>query len=104
MNLEELKNEIAKQTGVPAALLKGETLEENIARAKALLAFRREKYGIPEEPKSTAQLFAEWMQGGDPDPVQLGKYPQVTDGGEITETGQKKTTMEVFSEWAAGKL
>ena len=37
MTTEELKQEIAQRTGIPAALLTGETAEENIAQAKAIV-------------------------------------------------------------------
>lgn len=42
MTIEELKQTIEQRTGVPASFLTGETAEENIAQAKALLAYKRE--------------------------------------------------------------
>lgn len=58
MTTEELKQEIAQRTGIPAALLTGETAEENIAQAKALLAYKREHE--VQRPKTTREQFADW--------------------------------------------
>ena len=59
MTLEEVKQAIEQHAGVPAALLTGETAEENIAQAKALLAYRREQ--TPKRPRSPEEQFAEWL-------------------------------------------
>ena len=61
MNLGELKQRIEQQAGVPAVLLTGETAEENIAQAKALLAYKREYE--QQRPKTTAEQFADWIGG-----------------------------------------
>lgn len=61
MNTEELKQEIAQRTGIPAALLTGETAEENIAQAKALLAYKREHEA--QRPKTAQEQFADWIGG-----------------------------------------
>lgn len=61
MTLEELKQEIAQRTGVQASLLKGETAEENIAQAKAFLAYKREHEA--QRPKTAAEQFADWFGG-----------------------------------------
>lgn len=61
INLEDLKQTIENKAGVPASLLTGETAEENIAQAKAILAFKREREA--QRPKSTREQFAEWMTG-----------------------------------------
>ncbi len=60
MSIEEIKRTIEHKTGVPAYLLKGETLEENIAQAKAILAYKGAS--DPEEPKAPAEQFAEWFK------------------------------------------
>lgn len=113
MTLEEVKQEISLKTGVPASLLTGETVEEDIALAKALLAYKREHEA--QEPKSTAQQFAEWTsaQFGEEPPAdettaalyeieQAAKgpnYPTVTDGGEVEHAGSQGTTKEQFEQW-----
>lgn len=55
MDIEELKQEIEDYTGIPADSLTGETAEENIAQAKALLAYKR------EQGKTTRDQFTTWM-------------------------------------------
>ena len=59
MTIDELRQEIEQRTGVPASLLTGETLEENIAQAKALLAFKKE--GNDNRKKSTGEQFVDWI-------------------------------------------
>lgn len=61
MNIEELKQTIEQRTGVPASLLKGETAEENIAQAKALLAYKRESE--QQRPKTATEQFSDWFSG-----------------------------------------
>ena len=111
MNLEELRQEIERRTGVPATLLTGETAEENIAQAKALLAFRMGRE--TQKPKSTAEQFAEWMQSQEnvpdqteapPDP-DAGNYPVLKDGGCVNvDLGDPRTTAAQFAEWAGAQL
>ena len=61
MTIEELKQTIEQRTGVPASFLTGETAEENIAQAKALLAYKREAQ--QQRPKTTAEQFSDWLGG-----------------------------------------
>ena len=116
MILEELKANIEKQTGVPAYLLTGETAEENIAQAKALLAYKREAEA--QKPKTTKEQFAEWMNArtgaGLPDRSaaalaqieeqarrEAGGYPILKDGGSAgLNLGEYGNTKEQFAEWA----
>ena len=65
MAYEELKQEIERLTGVPANLLTGETAEENINQAEALLAYKRRLEA--SRPKSTKEQFGEWFN------AQLGR-------------------------------
>ena len=112
MTLDELKQSIEQRTGVPASLLHGETAEENIAQAKALLAYKRECE--QQRPKTTAERFAEWAgeqledrqrqtaealglhyeKSTNPavaalediaerERVESGGYPNIKDGGEL---------------------
>lgn len=93
MNMDELKQEIEKRTGVPAALLSGSTGAEIISRAKSLIEYRKNY-----EPQSNRECFAEWFndQVGAEDPSILemdnlslihrelcGAYPVLHDGGEV---------------------
>lgn len=61
MKIEDIKREIEQRAGVPASLLTGETVEENIAQAKALLAYKREYE--QQRPKTTAEQFSDWIGG-----------------------------------------
>ncbi len=68
MTIEEIKQTIEQHTGVPASLLTGETAEENIAQAKALIAYKRELIAYKREyeqqrPKTTAEQFSDWIGG-----------------------------------------
>lgn len=120
MNLDEVKQAIEKQTGVPANLLNGETIEENIAQAKALLAYKREAEA--ERPKSAKEQFAQWLnaQQGIEDQdtagqalaqieerarVEAGGYPILQDGGGVNvNVGDGRTAKEQFAEWAGQKM
>lgn len=79
MDINELKNEVEARTGIPVSLLTGETSEEVIAKAKAILAFKKEH--AAEAPQTPAQQFAKWMQA--------------TQGiGEADEAGQALADLE----------
>lgn len=114
MNIEELKQEIESRTGVPASLLTGETAEENIAQAKALLAFRREQE--PQRPKTTREQFSEWyraVQGIEEQDaagaalaqieeaarVNAGGYPMLQDSGEVAVTADPRPNYEKFADF-----
>lgn len=119
MILEELKQTIEKQTGIPATLLNGETAEENIAQAKALLAYKRE--ADAQRPRSAAEQFSDWMnaqQGIEKQDtagealarieeqarVDAGGYPILRDGGSVNvNTGDGRSAREQFSEWIGQK-
>lgn len=119
MTLEELKQEIAERTGVPALLLTGETAEENIAQAKALLAYKRDAEADTQRPRSTTEQFTDWLTARDgieqPDTagqaladieeqarVEAGGYPMTRDAGEANYT-PSKNTKEQFAEWVSGR-
>lgn len=121
MNMENLKRAIEQRTGVPASLLTGETAEENIAQAKALLAYKRE--AEDSRQKDTQAQFAEWFAAftgiEQPDEtakalediaeaarVEAGGYPRIQDGGEIDHAGMPdgRSTAEQFGEWLGRKL
>ena len=112
--MDELKKLIEQRTGVPAALLGGETAEENIARAKALLAYREQLSGGGSSPRDR---FAAWARQelGDEEPEftpmgalnaieagirqASGSAPQLKDGGEVTNLPSGGSTAEQFAEW-----
>lgn len=114
MNLEEVKQEIEQRTGVPASFLTGETAEENIAMAKALLAYKKKK--AAEAPRSPREQFAEWargMAGEAPQNaaedalapleealrVDAGGYPMTADAGEVGNIPDPRPAREQFAEW-----
>lgn len=120
MNIDEIKQEIEKRTGVPASLLNGETAEENIAQAKALLAYKREAEA--ERPKSTREQFTEWLnaqqnaeaqdtagaalaQIEERARIEAGGYPILKDnGGAGVDPGDSRTARQQFTEWAEKAL
>lgn len=44
MDLKEIKQEIAQNTKIPIDLLTGDSAEETIARAKALICYQRDTH------------------------------------------------------------
>ncbi len=109
MTNEELKQEIVQRTGIPADLLTGETAEENIVRAKALIKFAKDR--TPEQPKSTRESFAAWfneVQGTEQEDNRMQaitdlensmrSYPVLTDGGEA-QGMNARPAKESFAEW-----
>lgn len=120
MNMDDLKMRIEHDTGVPAALLTGETAEECIVQAKALLALKRD-YSYQPAQKTTREQFADWMRGqlGEEPPQdtttaaleaiardaaeEAGRYPIVADAGEVDAGPAPRSTSEQFAEWFAQK-
>ena len=113
MENTEIKTMISERLGVPVCLLTGETPEEDLACAKAVLAFKREYEQTRE--KSNAEKFEEWFcdQMGIERPDQLqdalseveeavrvssGVYPNLSDRGEA-HLGDNRSTKEKFAEW-----
>lgn len=115
MTIEELKQEIARRTGVPVVLLTGETAEENIAQAKAFLAYKREHQA--QQPKSHAEQFKAWFneqygieeqdEAGaalaeieEQTRLDAGGYPYLQDGGSVNvNLGDTRSAKEQFTEW-----
>ena len=129
MTLEVIKDEISRRTGIPAHLLTGNTLDENIEQAKALLSFKLEysenndpAASEPSAPKSAREQFAEWASNAfQPNAVILdfasifaqpsetapmldpsNGYPKLQDNGEPTNgTGiDLRSSMQKFEDWA----
>ena len=118
MTTEELKQEIAQRTGVPVVLLTGETAEENIAQAKAFLAYKREHEA--QRPKSHAEQFKAWFneqygieeqdeagaalaQIEEQARLDAGGYPMTKDSGEVTNMPDPRPAREQFAEWFGQK-
>lgn len=122
MTLDELKQTIEQRTGVPASLLTGETAEEAVAQAKAMLAYKREHE--QKRPQTTAEQFSAWAgaeMGLDAPQdtagaalaeiaeairVERGGYPIVHDGGQIdiNRLPDPRPAKEQFAGWASQQL
>ena len=125
MSMDELKQTIEQRTGVPAEFLHGETAEETIALARALLAYKRdvEKKADALRTKSTREQFDEWFSAeyGAEEPqdgrtealaeieeaarIAGGGYPRIKDGGEIDHSTlpDSRPTWQQFAEWFDNK-
>ncbi len=93
MTIDELKQQIEQRAGLPASLLKGETPEEILTAAEALLTYKQQCE--EERPKSTAEQFSAWfnaVQGTEEQDTAAKalaeiadsyrmEYPQIKDGG-----------------------
>ena len=118
MSIEELKQIIEQRTGVPASLLTGETAEENIAQAKAILAYKRD-LGT-QTPRTTRDQFAEWLNASqgkeaqdtagaalaeieDAARMEAGGYPAVQDSGEAAGLPDPRPARDQFAEWFGQK-
>ena len=133
MTIEELKQQIEQRAGVPASLLTGETAEEVVARAKAVLAYKREHEA--QRPKTAQEQFADWIgaqledkdrrtaellgrhyEAPPADPagaalaevaeayrVEAGGYPMTKDSGEVTNMPDPRPAREQFAEWFGQK-
>lgn len=118
MNVEELKQIIEQRTGVPASLLAGETAEENIAQAKALLAYK--KVAEAQHPKDCRDKFIDWLGDNlctrdEPQDmadaeldniaeavrVEAGGFPMLKDDGQIdvNKMSSGGSAQEQFAEW-----
>lgn len=60
MNIEQVRKEIEKKLGVPAELLTGSTIEENVKQAVDILDYKSQ-FETPEK-KSPAKQFSEWIE------------------------------------------
>ena len=72
--IRDMRDKVAGELKVPASLLTGDTEEACAAQANAILEFSRG-----------------------------GAYPQLKDGGEVTNIA-KPTTRQKFADWAADNL
>lgn len=125
MELDALKQLISDKTGIPKDMLTGETAEENVARAKALLAYKKEQGQDSREPKSTREQFKEWCertqldvpQQEDPfhaalagleevERLHVRAYPEVKDGGSASQEFMYdgRSTRDKFEDWLLPRL
>lgn len=119
MKIEDFKQTIADKTGLPVHLLNGETEEENIAQAKALIAYKRDCDA--QRPKTSREEFADWLsaQTGteqhnealqalnqiEAETKTYNGYPNVRDGGSVNvQIGNGRSPQEEFSEWVSNAL
>ena len=56
MSLEDIKKEVSAVTGIPSDLIQGETSEEVICSAKALIAYRN---SIAKGPRAVLDAWAD---------------------------------------------
>lgn len=123
MELEQISALISERTGVPAALLDGQTAEENIAKARAIIEYRSKANPSAERKLTTNEQFAAWLDAvmpyGEPqdtnkDPaaaeldriaeelrIANGGYPQMEDGGEVDPSRfpDSRPASVQFAEW-----
>ncbi len=117
--MDIFKKTLSESTGIPESLLDGETEEEAIAQAKALLAFKRSFQTEDQQGQaaarqlSTRDQFAAWIgaqmeqeqdapvfSSGENPPVdpRADGFPLIRDGGE-SDYRPKTETAELFAEW-----
>lgn len=118
----DIKDTIEKYSGIPAAILTGKTVEENISQAKTILNFKRDLE--EQRPKSNAEKFEEWAAAAgvgmvtetkndkalkaieeiaEQERVKAGGYPYTPDYGEIKINADGRSTREQFEEWFSEK-
>ena len=122
-DVTQVKERIQNDLGIPQDLLKGETTEEVIANAKALLAFKRQHEQTT--PKTTGEQFAQWVndrygeqerdeagealaQIAEEARINAGGYPQLRDGGSVLASGAQlpdgRPAAEQFAEWMGQRM
>ena len=121
MTTDDIKKEIAQRTGIPEAMLSGDTADDIISYSKALLAYRRETE--EQAPLDAKDQFIQWMNertGQPPEEtpeqrldnfaedlrLEAGGYPRVPDGGTAglnIGNADNLSTLERFKEWLDGE-
>lgn len=118
--LEEIKQEVSKQTGVPSALLNGNSYQEISDCANALINFKNEynaQHATQKKEPTTVEQFGDWLNRNHPtnrflwadpapeapvstdsEPAHAG-HPVVRDGGEVQIPSKPPTTADAFEEW-----
>lgn len=100
---ESIREIVSHETGVPVALLSGDTFEECRNHAAELLDFKRSVEEPEMHRKSTREQFAEWFGGCDSvaeEPETVPSYPsEVRTAGNADQNYQSRTPLEAFREW-----
>lgn len=117
--IEALKQELTERAGVPASMLNGKTVRENIDQARAFLDWKKDQEGQKAEPKTTMEQFAEWVRAREGvaeeqppeyaalaeieerERVAAGGYPIVKDGSSDHNGyfGDPRPAAEQFGDW-----
>ena len=118
----EIKQLVSQRTGIPENLLNGDTPEEVITRARAVLAYKKSVEA--ERPKDAREQFIDWCHATEKENgyfnaaddyigganraldeisetlrVEAGGYPRIADGGEIAHGGFTPPPEEQFRDW-----
>lgn len=115
MTVEDVKKTIEQRAGVPASVLAGETVDDVIESARAVLDYKRQYE--EQRPKETREQFAEWTRVlygetlsdaksaalddiAEAARVDAGGYPMVRDGS-ISSDGMPdpRPAREQFASW-----
>lgn len=101
---ESIREIVSHETGVPVALLSGDTFEECRSHAAELIDFRDSVAETRRQGKSTREQFAEWFGGYDSiaeEPEPVPSYPsEVRAAGNADhDYNDSRTTLEQFREW-----
>lgn len=111
MTIEDLKKKIEEKTGVPAILLNGESLDENITQAKALISYKRKEERKKNE--NTRDQFALWCDPeSDPDlqainAIETEMQKETIINDDQSGSGEKKhqeNAKEAFVSWLGGEI
>ena len=113
--MKDLRTRVSELTGLPVELVEGKDARDMIARARAILEYRRESLMNDREPVSTREQFAEWMGAPSTDDTTVGAAlsalneleaglstaPRVKDSGEVDvgRFGDARPAREQFASW-----
>lgn len=103
-SVESIREIVSHETGVPVALLSGDTFEECRNHAAELIDFRDSVAETKRQGKSTREQFAEWFGGCDSiaeEPETVRAYPSEvrTAGNADHDHNDSRTPLEAFREW-----
>lgn len=97
---ESIREIVAHETGVPVALLRGDTFEECRSHAAELIDFKDSVSEMKRQGKSTREQFSERFNGTEAEPESIPSYPsEVRTAGNADQDYQSRTPLEAFREW-----
>ncbi len=116
MVIDEIRADISNSTGIPESLLTGETSEELISQAKAVLAYKRK--AAKNAPKTIREEFKQWadeLEGKEPEQgaeyaaldeieKRAQGYPNINDAGELQLKENAGTPRDQFASFAADAM